>query len=178
MVDIKGYEGFYKINKNGEVLSLRRNKLLKLNANNSGYLGCSLSKQGKSVSYSIHRLLAQTFISNPLKKEQINHKDGNKLNNDLNNLEWATREENAHHSTHILGNPSPPSWKGKKGILHNRSIKIYKFDKYGNYIRSFGSMSETARTDKIGVTTIQYKVVNKTKGRGDYYYLSTPHFQL
>jgi hypothetical protein len=58
--------------------------------------------QYKHKNFLLHRVLAETFIPNPLNKPQINHKDGNKLNNNINNLEWVTAKENFHHAVRVL----------------------------------------------------------------------------
>jgi hypothetical protein len=63
-----------------------------------GYLYVQLSKNQKQKSVSIHRLVAESFIANPLNKETVNHKDGNKTNNCLDNLEWMTHKENVQHA--------------------------------------------------------------------------------
>lgn len=89
-VDIKNYEGLYKINKNGDVICSKNNKLLKTHYDNDGYKICCLSQQSKKI----HRLLAIQFIPNedPLKTE-IDHIDRNRSNNDLANLRWTNRSD-------------------------------------------------------------------------------------
>lgn len=123
--DIKGHEGHYKINKKGEVISIERYakhnnngrqkiKQKKLKATSYGkYVYVTLSKNGVGRPYCIHRLKAIAFIPNPENKPEVNHIDGNKLNNDLENLEWVTKSEQAIHA-HKLGlTPPPPIMKGK-----------------------------------------------------------------
>lgn len=100
-VPVKGYEGLYEINEKSEVRSLSNRNYLKImpqRIDRGGYLTTRLSKKGKDSTVYIHRLLGFAFISNPLNKAFINHKDGNKLNNDLNNLEWVTHSENMLHA--------------------------------------------------------------------------------
>lgn len=96
-VDIIEYEGFYKINKNGDVLSIKNNIILKQRVY-KGYLTIKLSKNNIKKSYVTHRLIAIHFINNDEGKECINHIDGNKLNNNINNLEWCTVHENNKHA--------------------------------------------------------------------------------
>lgn len=108
--DIPGYEGLYQINSIGEVRSLPkirliRNKqqfysmrLLKAAPTNNGYLIVSLWKNGEIKRCHIHRLIAETFIPNPLNKEQVNHINGVKSDNRIENLEWATQSENTIHA--------------------------------------------------------------------------------
>lgn len=89
----------YLIRSNGDVISIKNNKniLLKPQKYKNGYLYINLYISGKMYRQTIHRLVALAFINNPDKKEQINHIDGNKKNNDMNNLEWVTAKENTLH---------------------------------------------------------------------------------
>lgn len=73
-------------------------KILTPRLNNAGYYGVHLYHKGKMQTFSIHRLVALAFLPNPENKQTINHKDGNKQNNDLSNLEWATVLENITHA--------------------------------------------------------------------------------
>jgi hypothetical protein len=90
----------YAINQKGELLSLKNNKqkLLVPQMGNAGYLYITLCKNNIRHNRFIHRLIAITFIENPLNKEQVNHIDGNKLNNHISNLEWITPSENILHA--------------------------------------------------------------------------------
>lgn len=97
----KGVFGFdnYLCNEQGEIYSLKRNKILKGTVNKQGYKCVLLTKNdGKIKRVRVHRIVAQTFIPNPENKPQINHKDGNKMNNAISNLEWVTSKENIHHA--------------------------------------------------------------------------------
>ncbi len=98
--DIKGFEGKYQISNFGNVKNLnyyRKGivKILKPIKHNSGYNAINLSFKGKNKQYLIHRLVAETFIPNPNKYEFVNHKDENKRNNKVENLEWCTKSYNA-----------------------------------------------------------------------------------
>ena len=107
--DIEGYEGLYCISNLGRVKSLSRilkgrncNRITKEKIRNiflySGYLGLILCTDNKQKKTSIHRLIAKAFVENPNKKCIVNHIDGNKLNNSIENLEWVTMRENSCHS--------------------------------------------------------------------------------
>lgn len=99
-IPIKGYDG-YLINKSGVVLSTLNKKIkeIKGNVNNQGYRKVGLRKNNTSSSATVHRLLAIAFIENTdITKTIINHKDGNKLNNSLENLEWSTYFDNNKHA--------------------------------------------------------------------------------
>lgn len=91
-IDIIGYEGLYKINKNGEVLICKTNKIKIGWINRYKYI--KLSKNDKITYFSYHRLLALHFIPNPENKPCVDHIDRNKLNNNLSNLRWVTITEN------------------------------------------------------------------------------------
>jgi hypothetical protein len=95
--DIEGYEGLYQVSSEGEVYSVRSERYLKVNYSTK-YPFVGLCKNGESKNYFVHRLLAKAFIPNPDSKKTVNHKDGNKLNNSLENLEWATNGENQLHA--------------------------------------------------------------------------------
>ena len=93
---IKGFENLYWIAPNGEVRNAR--KPLKFFINNKGYCCITLTKSKKKFHCLIHRLVANTFIPNPNCKTEVNHRDGNKLNNNVCNLEWVTSAENKQHA--------------------------------------------------------------------------------
>lgn len=102
-VAIKGYEGLYEIDNLGNVYSIitstgRRKGILKPYLNTSGHLRVNLYKDAKGKKFYVHRLVAQAFIPNSLGLEVVNHKDGNKLNNCVSNLEWCTQKSNIKHS--------------------------------------------------------------------------------
>lgn len=85
------------INENGDILNLNTNKYLKGSIGENGYRYYRLSKNGKKTMFYAHRLVADTFIPNPDNLPVINHKNGNKLDNSVNNLEWVTYSQNTKH---------------------------------------------------------------------------------
>ncbi|EOZ4222909.1 NUMOD4 motif-containing HNH endonuclease [Escherichia coli] len=97
--DIPGFEGIYKVTENGDIISCRKSKKLSHGIKPGGYAFVGLYPGGgKRPSYKmVHRIVADVFIDNPDGKPEVNHKDGNKLNNKVENLEWVTRTENAKH---------------------------------------------------------------------------------
>lgn len=105
--DIKGYEGLYFCNLNGEFFSYpkkTRKGIRKMNPKKyikTGYLGIDLCKDGKVKRYLAHRLIAETFIANVENKPQVNHINGVKTDNRVDNLEWNTRSENQLHSIRV-----------------------------------------------------------------------------
>jgi len=153
------YKG-YKINKLGIIKSIDRNikeksgkqqfrkgKIIKTFITNSGYLSVSITNKHKK--FYIHRLLAEKFIRKLKNKEEINHKDGNKLNNNLFNLEIVTRSENLIHSHRILGNKV---WNIK--LNKNKANKIRKKYKKGNIFQH-----ELAKEYKVSTMTIN-RIIN------------------
>ena len=98
MKDVKGYEGLYAVTSCGKVWSYRNECFLKPRANRCGYLYLNLSKNGKAKSYMIHRLVAEAYLPNPENLPQVNHKDENKANNCLQNLEWCDASYNVKHA--------------------------------------------------------------------------------
>lgn len=100
--DVVGYEGLYKISNLGNIISARRNynkgcKYL-TPFENDGYDRVTLVVNYKRKNYLVHRLVAEAFIPNVEQKEVVNHIDGNKKNNTVDNLEWVTKQENTFHA--------------------------------------------------------------------------------
>lgn len=134
-IDLSGYKtidwsvGQYMVDKNGNVYSHWSKRLLKAGDNGIGYLQVALSardKHGKIVVRfkKIHRLVAMAFIPNPENYTDVNHKDGNKKNNHVSNLEWCTHSENVKHSYDMLGRVDDKS-KIMKPVICINTGKVY-----------------------------------------------------
>lgn len=100
---VYGFDREYVVSNNGDVFSLPRRgawktKKLKPQINHNGYERVTLLKNGNRSYLFVHRIVADNFIENPLTKRTVNHKDGIKTNNNVENLEWATHSENAQHA--------------------------------------------------------------------------------
>lgn len=122
---IKNYENLYIIYNNGTVYSIKNKKFLKSRLTGTGYNTVVLCNNKIRENLSIHRLVAIYFIENLNNKSQVNHKDGNKSNNDINNLEWCTPKENTIHAYKTgLANYN-------YSIIRNKatSLKCRKFNK-------------------------------------------------
>jgi len=89
----------YIIYPEGKVFSTKVNRFIKIGTHGAGYKRCFIN----SIAHSLHRLVAETFISNDQNKPCVNHLDGNKENNSVSNLEWCTHKENTHHMDKVLG---------------------------------------------------------------------------
>jgi len=143
--DIKGYEGLYQVSNLGRVKSLSRDGVKNqfrdieniMIPNNTRYSRITLCNGIEKKQYSVHRLVAIAFISNPLNKKTVNHIDGNKNNNSLENLEWNTYSENLKHSFRILGRDPSKTQLGKKGILSHRSKRVVAYNLKGKLILAF-----------------------------------------
>lgn len=98
MKPISGYEGFYTIDESGNVYSAINNIIRKPSNHRQGYKLIMLFKDGKKKCHLVHRLVAKTFIPNSDNKATVNHIDGDKKNNHISNLEWATQTENGNHA--------------------------------------------------------------------------------
>lgn len=97
--DIKGYEGYYQVSNLGRVYSLKSNKLIRPHRNNKGYLKIHLYKKGDVKRCLVHRLVAEAYLSNPNNYPQVNHKDENKTNNCVSNLEFCDCKYNICYGT-------------------------------------------------------------------------------
>lgn len=123
--DIKGYEGLYQVSNYGRVKRKYNNgkiRILKPISTNNGYLRVSLSKNSVNNTYFVHRLVAQAFILNPENKPEVNHIDGDKTNNKIENLEWCTRSENIQHAFYTGLNQIDPALIGKSSSKPVRCI--------------------------------------------------------
>lgn len=102
--DIEGYEGLYQVSNMRRVKSLgnefsRKEKILKPRKSKDGYLQLQLHKEGECKDYRVHRLVGQAFLENPEELPEINHKDEDKINNCVENLEWCSSKYNKNYGT-------------------------------------------------------------------------------
>lgn len=97
--DIKGYGGLYQVSNFGKIYSNNTHSLAKPYRNNKGYLKIDLCKDGKRKKFFVHRIVAETFIANPNNYPQVNHKDEDKTNNNVSNLEFCDCKYNIGYGT-------------------------------------------------------------------------------
>lgn len=97
---IAGTKGFIEVSNQGRARSLLRGepRVLKPQVDNKGYHRIRVTVEREKMSYKVHREIAKAFIPNPNNLPQVNHKDGDKNNNSVDNLEWITNRDNAHHA--------------------------------------------------------------------------------
>lgn len=173
--DVPEYEGLYMVSNLGRVMSLHctskaakesgvpDRRIMKNVMSSSGYYHVMLSKNGNKIAWSNHVLVARAFIPNPENKPSVNHIDGNRTNNAVDNLEWATYKENQQHAIRTgLRDPHKPHKPHKPYIMHKpyrarkkrRSDKTsysYGFLQYspdGNFVKLWRTQKEAA--DAVG----------------------------
>lgn len=167
---IKDLENLYEVDTLGNIYSLpkvrktpttefvTKERVLKPYKNSWGYLLVDLRKDNKRYLKCVHRLVAETFIPNPENKAQVNHKDGNKLNNNIENLEWCTCSENQQHAFDT--GLKPKNDKHPFSKLTNDDVryikKNYKHNKRGFGIRAlakkFNVCDSTIRQIIVGIS--------------------------
>lgn len=175
--DIKEYEGLYQVSNLGKIKSLnkywkvnnynniinKKEKIIKQNLDHKNYLFVHLWKNGKSKNFKVHRLVAQTFIPNPENKLTVNHKDGNKSNNSVENLEWCTQSENVIHAY------KKGLAKRRTGKMNKNSKIVYQIDKETKkIINIFYGTTEASRITGIPQSNIWRCCAGKQKYSNNY----------
>lgn len=152
--DVVGYEGLYQVSNLGRVKSLPRivkngkiyrrvNERIMANLRaHNGYIKAYLKRFGKGVNKSIHRMVAEAFIPNPLNLPQVNHIDEDKTNNRVENLEWCTAKHNTCYGTR------------PKRIAAKNSKPVFQFSLDGGFLREFESVKVAAETLKVHPSSI------------------------
>ena len=162
--DVIGFENLYQISNYGRLKSLGNNNskshrkviIRKTFPNSKNYLSCVIYNNSRKIQARLHRLVALAFIPNVENKEQVNHIDGNKHNNRIDNLECVTNSENQLHAY--------------KNGLEKPSLqkRVKQFDLKGNYIQTFEYITEVERKLKINASSISSVCKGKRKTAGGY----------
>lgn len=155
--DIRGYEGYYQVSDEGKIRRLLSGGRTKELRNKDGlYYTVSLSKHCDKRSYAVHRLVAEMFIPKPVWDCEVNHKDGNRHNNRVENLEWVSQRENLQHAKEVLG--LFPFGKKPRPC---RSLDI----KTGEPIKEYPSISVAARELASDVTVGRVAITRCCTGK-------------
>ena len=118
---VNGYEGLYEVSDKGRVKGLKRNRILKNIVDSLGYVRVSLCKENKPKAHKIHRLVAEHFLK-PSEYKVVNHIDGNKENNSVENLEWCNASQNRKHAC----DTGLAAKEEGRLIMCNETKKVYK----------------------------------------------------
>lgn len=160
MKDIKGYEGLYAVTEDGRVWSHYRKRFLNPTADAKGYLRVDLYKDKKKQNYKIHRIVAEAYIDNPNNLPQVNHKDENKENNCVDNLEWCDTTYNLNYGSY----PSAMAERVKGNCRAGKQVRcvetgiIYK------------SMLEASRQTGINNACISHSLNGWAKTAGGFHW--------
>jgi hypothetical protein len=143
------FTNIYQISNNGDIKNIKRKSLLKNYKHKSGYHTVSLSKDGFSKSFFLHRVVASSFIVNPVNKIIVNHIDRNKSNNNVTNLEWVTVHENILHS--------------RETGINSYCRPIDQYDLEGTFIQTFSSITDAAKSINSSIPKIINYCNNRTQ---------------
>ena len=163
--NIDGFENLYQISNYGNVKSLKCNKEKILKPiNKDGYLFVHLYKDGERKKYYIHRLVASAFIKNPNNLPQVNHKDENPINNNIENLEWCDCKYNINYGTH--------NERARKGKINHPSLSksVYSVNKTTNEVTYYQSAIDAERITGIFQSSICSCLKGKLKSAGGRYW--------
>lgn len=154
--EIKFFEN-YLIDENGMIYNKRRlNKPINQFVDNVGYKQCILFLNGKKFYKRVHRLVAETYISNPEKLPQVNHKDGNKLNNNVSNLEWVSNSQNTKHGYN------------NNLYLNKYRVSVNVYNKSGEFLEQFKSIRELSDKLKLNRKTVSRIIKGEKSNNANY----------
>lgn len=152
---INNKETNYEVSSEGKVRNKNTKKELKQQYQN-GYYHCTLSIDKKPRRFRVHRLVANMFISNPENKEYVNHIDGDRKNNNVNNLEWVTPSENTRHAV-------------KSGLISSRKKRaVIQYNMNGDMMMGFNSLKEAEDNTGVSQSKITLACQRKRRSAGDY----------
>lgn len=166
--DIEFYEGIYQVSNLGNIKSLDRTvycndryfknvvgRYLNFSEDKDGYLMCSLWKENKGKTLKVHRIVCSAFKQNANSNPQVNHIDGNKKNNCIENLEWVNNSENNKHAYKIgLKNPS-----------QKKAVNVFNLNQ--DFLYSFDNIHEASRVtnvDRANISLVCKGVYKQAKG--------------
>lgn len=179
--DVKGWEGIYKVSSKGRVKSIERAKgeygsgravhehIMAHALNHKGYKTVHLSREGFNKRVAVHRLVAIAFIPNPDNLPQVNHIDGNKLNNSVDNLEWVTNLDNMRHAVkNGLTNMGPCLNAAHTPEVHKKVSEKRKKRVLRSDGAIFPSVNDAAKAIGVSHSAISMNIHGKTNRCGGY----------
>lgn len=169
---INGYEGYYQVSDSGLVRSVDRvvhakdgvdyklrghimKQSIRKGNREDGYFVVNLRKNGKGTVFQVHRLVAEAFIPNPENLPTVNHKDGEKTNNHVSNLEWASYGEN---NVHAL----------KHGLRRPRGNRVLQYSVDGEFLNEYISGAQAARDLGISYGMISHCLNGRARTAGGF----------
>ncbi len=181
-----GYEGYYEVSNLGNLRSVTADLLSTFQikpdkrgqggavyVGKRGYPVANLRKNGTVKSIKVHRLVAKAFIPNPNNLPYVNHKDGDKTNNQDSNLEWVSAAENVQHAFNVLGFKG--SAYGTKGGTCSK--KVDQFTSDGIYLKTYASATEAATIMGVTTSAISNCVRGKSKSCAGYIWKTTSQLE-
>lgn len=183
--DVVGYEGLYMVSNYGRIKTVERDcfvsgknhhtlhineRILPVSKFKNGYLNRTLSKNGITKTYKVHRLVARAFLGEPLERQVVNHKDHNRSNNRLDNLEYVTHKENIKdmwefsHNTKIRETAK----RTIKFAIEKNKKKVNQYSKDGTYIKTWESITDASIHTKANISHISQCCNGQRKSSGGY----------
>lgn len=141
----------YEVNSKGEIRHKIRKHILKPRSNKGGYMYVNFKINGKNTNFAVHRIVANAFLPNPNGYTEVNHKDYDKTNNCIENLEWVSSSINKKHA--FL----------KQENRDSRAKGVNQFSKDGKFIKTFSSVTEAAKEMNCCVSAISNCCLGRTK---------------
>lgn len=156
----------YVFYSDGRVYSKYTKKFLAPIKKTTGYYAVTLYNNGKGKPYFIHRLIAKVFISNPNNYPDVNHKDEDKSNNAVSNLEWCTESYNETYGT----KKNREMLSREKNGSCNRRKKVSQYDLNNNFIKSYESITQAAKENSMSIRTLSMVLHGKRRMAHGYYW--------
>ena len=169
---VVGYECLYHVSNLGRVKSLNYNhtgteRILKTSKISSGYLKVTLCKDGHVKTLKVHRLVADAFIPNPNNLETVNHKDEDKTNNSVANLEWMSKKDNTNYGTRNKRAGEAISKANINNPMFSKQVQMFD-KKTGELLATFPSTQEAQRVTMIHQSNISSCCIGRRKSAGGY----------